>query len=196
MTLILNAVAPRWAMQASDRRLSVVDDRGRPTGLDPVDRNKAIFVAERITFAYTGHADIGGTDTAEWLQTRLGGCFSRGLDPAAAIEEIRIMATQYFASIDADPRDRAHHSPASAGRKVGFATARRSSPGCPTASTRRGIHFLRPPVSSALAAGCYGTASRSGRACASGRGGRAGTGAHGGSPLMAEIWIAARVDRA
>jgi hypothetical protein len=108
MTLILNAVAPRWAMQASDRRLSVVDDRGRPTGLDPVDRNKAIFVAERITFAYTGHADIGGTDTAEWLQTRLGGCFSRGLDPAAAIEEIRIMATQYFASIDADPRDGAH----------------------------------------------------------------------------------------
>jgi hypothetical protein len=87
--------------------VSVVDDRGRPTGLDPVDRNKAIFVVERMTCAYAGHADIGGTDTAEWLQTRLGSCFSRGLDLAAAIEEVRIMATQYLASIDADPRNRA-----------------------------------------------------------------------------------------
>jgi hypothetical protein len=46
MTLILSAISPKWAMQASDRRVTVLNIADEVVGAKD-ERNKAIFVAER-----------------------------------------------------------------------------------------------------------------------------------------------------
>jgi len=58
VTLLLSVITPHYAMQASDRRVTYIRD-GKIAGRDD-ERNKAIFVAERFTFAITGAADIDG----------------------------------------------------------------------------------------------------------------------------------------
>jgi len=107
MTLVLSAISPRWAMQASDRRVVAVN-RAEKIVARRDERNKAIFVAERMTFAYAGHADIGGLDTAEWFQQRLATRMSDGGTIEEALAEVAEMLTQYFRSLPADVDDRRH----------------------------------------------------------------------------------------
>jgi hypothetical protein len=85
-------------MQASDRRVTVLGAADEVVGRRD-ERNKAIFVAERMTFAYTGHADIGGSDTAEWFQALLGRALSQGRSFDDALEEAAEMAAQYFRAL-------------------------------------------------------------------------------------------------
>src|SRR4051795_10366065 len=100
VTLILSAVSPRWAMQASDRRVSYeaipADD----------ERNKAVFVAERMTFAYTGRASIGGTDTAEWFQTQIARELGSGAGLEAALAGVAKMMSGYLRTLT--DQDRRH----------------------------------------------------------------------------------------
>ena len=107
MTLILSAISSKWAMQASDRRVTVLNTADQVVGAQDA-RNKAIFVAERMTFAYTGHADIGGTDTAEWFQAQLGRVMSEGGSVEDALREAAEMAAQYFRALPPYVDDRAH----------------------------------------------------------------------------------------
>jgi hypothetical protein len=107
MTLILSAISPRWAMQASDRRVVKIDRAERIVDHED-ERNKAIFVAERMTFAYTGHADIGGVDTAGWFQQRLATEMSRGRSIEEALQVVAEMLSQYFASLPSYVEDRGH----------------------------------------------------------------------------------------
>lgn len=106
MTLILSVITPTYVMQASDRRVVALD------GSDEVvshwdDRNKAIFVVERMTFAYTGHADIAGTDTAEFFQARIGSELERGASIDAALQVVGVMCAEYLRSLP-ESVNRAH----------------------------------------------------------------------------------------
>lgn len=107
MTLILSVISPRWAMQASDRTVTELNAAGEVLGYQD-ERNKAIFVAEWLTFAYTGHADIGGADTADWFQAQLARNMSRGQSVDAALDEVVQMATQYFRALPPHVVDRQH----------------------------------------------------------------------------------------
>jgi hypothetical protein len=107
VTLIISAISPKWAMQASDRRVSVLSAAGEVVDTKE-ERNKAIFVAERMTFAYTGHADVGGTDTAEWFQAQLGRALSDGRSVDEALQEAADMAAQYFRALPPHVDERAH----------------------------------------------------------------------------------------
>jgi hypothetical protein len=106
MTLILSVITPTYVMQASDRRVVVLDDAGQV--VDHWDEhNKAVFVAERMTFAYTGHADIAGTDTAEFFQGRLASELGRGAPVEEALDVVGEMSEQYLRSLPSTV-DRAH----------------------------------------------------------------------------------------
>lgn len=107
MTLILSAISPKWAMQASDRRVTVLNIADEVVGAKD-ERNKAVFVAERMTFAYTGHADIGGTDTAESFQAQLGRVMSEGRSVDDALREAAEMAAQYFRALPPHVEERSH----------------------------------------------------------------------------------------
>lgn len=103
MTLIFNVIHDRWTLQASDRLTSLVDPNGTISPADP-EQNKAIFVAERMTFAYTGHAFIQGTDTAEWFQNQLGREFATGASADEAVDAVVSMADAYFRALRADDK--------------------------------------------------------------------------------------------
>jgi SEC-C motif len=107
MTLILSAISPTWAMQASDRRVTVVNTADQVVRWED-ERNKGIFVAERMTFAYTGLADIGGTDTAEWFQAQLARAMSQGRLVEDALQEAAEMAAQYVRALPPYVDYRAH----------------------------------------------------------------------------------------
>jgi hypothetical protein len=66
-----------------------------------------------MTFAYTGHADVGGRDTAEFFQGRIASVLGTGRSAEDGLEEIAEMPTQYFAALPPD-RDR-HHAIVGAG---------------------------------------------------------------------------------
>jgi hypothetical protein len=70
MTLILSVITPGYVMQASDRRRTEWEGDRIVGAIDNV--NKAIFVENRATFAYTGLARIDGIDTAEYFHDRIG----------------------------------------------------------------------------------------------------------------------------
>jgi len=67
MTLILSCLTERFVLQVSDRRLTnVVGGRAVPG-----EFNKAVGFTNKVTFAYTGLAEIDGEDTDEWLANAL-----------------------------------------------------------------------------------------------------------------------------
>lgn len=91
-------------MQASDRAVGFCRDDGFVQAED--DRNKAVFVAERLTFAYTGNAEIGG-DTAEFFAQQVSGSLGAGRSVENAIADVGDMCAQYFAQLRPDA-DRHH----------------------------------------------------------------------------------------
>jgi hypothetical protein len=94
-------------MQASDRRVTVLNAANEVVDRKD-ERNKAIFVAERMTFAYTGHAHIGGTDTSEWFQAQLGRAMSQDRSVDDALGEAAEMAAQYFRALPPYVDERTH----------------------------------------------------------------------------------------
>lgn len=99
MTLIISVISPHWTMQASDRRFSALD------GSHHIDAsNKAIFVAERLTFAFTGRTDMAGEPSDNWFQRQLSRHLRRGMTLDNAFEEIATMLSEYFAALpEEDP---------------------------------------------------------------------------------------------
>lgn len=99
MTLILSYVAPDFAVQCSDRRVSL------PGGSHVEDRaNKAIFFCHHTAWAYTGIAQVGMKRTDEWLFNQFMGKTTAGEATQAIAKELtralRMMATP----TGADPR--------------------------------------------------------------------------------------------
>jgi hypothetical protein len=90
VTLVLSCLTPRFVLQVSDRLL--VDVRtGKPLpGKDEV--NKAVLFMNRISFAYTGLAQIGLQPTDAWLADTL----ASEDDPTASFERLALAATDYF----------------------------------------------------------------------------------------------------
>jgi hypothetical protein len=74
LTLIISLITHGYVMQASDRRVTI-SRHGEVIGHKD-DRNKAVFVAERLSFAMTGVADVDG-DTVEFFAAQM----ARHLDP-------------------------------------------------------------------------------------------------------------------
>src|SRR6266480_5297368 len=74
MTVILTCLTNEYVVQASDRQLSVIDEKGRvrPTSHDS---NKALTYKNQISFAYTGLADLpklkSGQTAIDWAAERL-----------------------------------------------------------------------------------------------------------------------------
>jgi len=93
MTLILSCLTPKMVFQVSDRRLTLHSD-AEAIGDD--DRNKAVFVG-RVSFGYTGLANIGAVRTDDWLAKVI----SQGptWDMMAVAERIRTAATEAFRKI-------------------------------------------------------------------------------------------------
>jgi hypothetical protein len=60
MTLLLSLITAEYVMQASDRRVSAVDELGAMVYCDD-DRNQASIVGDCLTFAYTGRAEVDAT---------------------------------------------------------------------------------------------------------------------------------------
>lgn len=94
MTLILSVITPNFAIQASDRRVTTT----RESRLITVDdeRNKAVFVAERLTFAMTGAADIE-RDTIGFFAAQLSREFGQGKTVDVALQRVGSMCGQYLA---------------------------------------------------------------------------------------------------
>ena len=103
MTSIVSVLSPYWVMQASDRRIS------EGPHADPRDgTNKAIFAAERFTFAFTGRADIDGAGADEWLQLALSRLFQRGARAAEdAFAEVALLLSGKISALPADDHNRA-----------------------------------------------------------------------------------------
>src|ERR1700749_1527733 len=92
-------------MQASDRQFTF--DTGSQ-GSEYVDRsNKAVFVAERFTFAFAGRVDIDGRRADEWLQLTLSGLFRRGMPAEEAFPEVAQLLTGKLASLPVEDANRA-----------------------------------------------------------------------------------------
>jgi hypothetical protein len=88
MTLILSCLTADNVFQVSDRRLTLHAD-AEAIGDD--DRNKAVFVG-RVSFGYTGLANIGAVRTDDWLAKVISQGPTR--DMAAVAERIRTAATE------------------------------------------------------------------------------------------------------
>jgi hypothetical protein len=63
MTLVLTCLTARNVYQVSDRRLTRISN---PEEIMDDERNKAVFVG-RVSFGYTGLAEIGKERTDNWL---------------------------------------------------------------------------------------------------------------------------------
>jgi SEC-C motif len=103
VTLLLSLITPHYAMQASDRRVTYLRD-GKIAGRDD-ERNKAIFVAERFTFAITGAADIDG-DTVEFVAAQMARNLSEGASPLEALLAVGRMCGQHLAQSGNAENDR------------------------------------------------------------------------------------------
>jgi hypothetical protein len=101
MTLILACLTANTAYQVSDRRLTRLLE---PETIIDDDRNKAVFVG-RVSFGYTGLAEIGNERTDNWLARVI----SEGPtnDMAQVAERIRNGATVAFRRM---PRNVRHHA--------------------------------------------------------------------------------------
>jgi hypothetical protein len=61
-----------------------------------------------MTFAYTGHADIGGHDTAEFFQGRMAASLGVGRSLEEGLREVGAMCSDYFRSLR--PETDRHHA--------------------------------------------------------------------------------------
>jgi hypothetical protein len=68
MTLVLTALTPKHVVQVSDRRVTLQYRDGREYARD--NHVKAV-VTQWFACSYTGIADLGGSDTADWLALML-----------------------------------------------------------------------------------------------------------------------------
>lgn len=93
MTLVLACLTPYAVYQVSDRRL--VDAQSRDIVIDD-ERNKAVVVESRVSFGYTGLAEIKGERTDVWLAKTIGDGSSA--DMAKVANRIRDRATEAFKS--------------------------------------------------------------------------------------------------
>lgn len=100
MTLVLSCLTERFVLQVSDRRLTNVVS-GRPV---PGEFNKAVGFTNKITFAYTGLAEIDGEDTDEWLANAL----ASGDDESEGLDAVRDRATPAFTRLSAPLALKAH----------------------------------------------------------------------------------------
>jgi len=96
MTLILSLATHDYIVQVSDRRLTI--DSGSQLGklLDD-DSNKATLFCSRMSFAYTGLADVDGKRTDKWIVDVLSKVKSASLSDACY--ELVSAATSSFAHI-------------------------------------------------------------------------------------------------
>jgi hypothetical protein len=108
MTLSLSVITPRYAMQASDRRVVRMSEAGQVTWVDDDERNKAVFVAERLSFAYTGHAEIADQDTAEFFQGVMAERLGQGDSVEQALAQVGDMSAGYLRSLR--PHTDKHHA--------------------------------------------------------------------------------------
>lgn len=91
MTLIVSVITHAYSMQASDRRLTLLRN-GAISGHED-ERNKAVFVADRLSFAMTGLADIDG-DTVEFFATQMARFLGAGQDVDNALNATGMMFAQ------------------------------------------------------------------------------------------------------
>ena len=102
MTLIVSVLSPHWVMQASDRRIT------EGSGADPRDgANKAVFAAERFTFAFTGRAEVDGASADEWLQMTFSRLFRQNMTAEDAFAEVAMLLTGKVSTLPPDDRNRA-----------------------------------------------------------------------------------------
>ena len=101
MTLVLTCLTARNVYQVSDRRLTRISN---PEEIMDDERNKAVFVG-RVSFGYTGLAEIGKERTDNWLARVI----SEGPtnDMAQVAERIRSAASTAFRLL---PREYRHHA--------------------------------------------------------------------------------------
>lgn len=104
LTLVLNLLTPRHVIQVSDRRLVWLRNGSAERHDD--EKNKAVLWCGRLTFAYTGLAELGQERRTDlWLATRLSKIQGRAdSDPAPDVKDqgylLRSLAqdsTEYFA---------------------------------------------------------------------------------------------------
>jgi hypothetical protein len=94
MTLILSCLTADTVFQVSDRRLTLHSDAET---IRDDDRNKAVFLG-RVSFGYTGLANIGAVRTDDWLAKVI----SQGptiRDMSAVADRIRTAANEAFRGI-------------------------------------------------------------------------------------------------
>lgn len=97
MTLIISVIAPRFALQASDRRLTTLNADGTYAGTtDKI--NKAIFVGDRDAYAYTGIASIDG-DTAAFFQLQIARLAGAGMPLRDAVAEAAVMTADQLRAL-------------------------------------------------------------------------------------------------
>ncbi len=91
MTLILSAVAGDYAVQVSDRRLTV------GARVEDDETNKAVLFCGRFAFAYTGLAKVAREPTDEWLTRALVNAKTESLSDA--VDSLACQATAAFQKI-------------------------------------------------------------------------------------------------
>jgi hypothetical protein len=105
MTLILSVLAPDWVMQASDRRFTTKNADSSPEFIDRA--NKAVFVAERFSFAFTGRVDVDSKTADEWLQLSLSRLFLAGMCAEEAFVEVAALLDGKISTLPSDDQNRA-----------------------------------------------------------------------------------------
>lgn len=93
MTVILTCLTNEYVVQASDRQLSTIDEKGRvrPTRQDS---NKALIYENQFSFAYTGLADLpklkSGQTAVDWASERL----KEGKSLDEVVDQLRYRITE------------------------------------------------------------------------------------------------------
>jgi hypothetical protein len=105
MTLILSCATAKYVVQVSDRRLTWT--RGPNAGRVADDRsNKAVVFCDRMSFAYTGLAEIGGIKTYDWIGKTIADPTSNTV--SGACRKLETAATAAFRGLRAAPEDKRH----------------------------------------------------------------------------------------
>src|SRR5690348_14306867 len=66
MTLIVTCISEEYVILASDRRITWVDENGRPLRREDTE-NKAIILCGHFLMGYTGFAQLDGSKTEQWV---------------------------------------------------------------------------------------------------------------------------------
>lgn len=104
MTLILSCLTARTVYQVSDRLIADWVDPAR----NREERNKAVLVAGRVSFGYTGRAEIAGERTDTWLARVISDGPTNNMGEVA--ERIRSAATVEFQKLRHIPKDYRRHA--------------------------------------------------------------------------------------